>query len=118
METVVDTEIFERLIPILSAGANSGVVLDLQDILQRFAFDNICNIAFGYDPGYLLPSLPPAPFAEAFEESVSTIGAFLEKIKFSFEHVLHISWVCSEDLAVTHRTMEDKSCRRYVLKNI
>ncbi|KAG7989504.1 hypothetical protein I3843_03G242200 [Carya illinoinensis] len=71
VETVVDTELSDRLIPILSsAAAKTGTVLDFQDILQRFAFDNICKIAFGFDPAYLLPSLPKAKFAEAFEESV------------------------------------------------
>ncbi|XP_060171547.1 cytochrome P450 94A1-like [Lycium barbarum] len=70
VETVVDTELSERLIPILANAAAEKKVLDLQDILQRFAFDNICKIAFGYDPGYLLPSLPEAEFAVAFEDSV------------------------------------------------
>lgn len=70
VETVVDTELSERLIPILANAAAEKTVLDLQDILQRFAFDNICKIAFGYDPGYLLPSLPEAEFAVAFEDSV------------------------------------------------
>ncbi|XP_019178219.1 PREDICTED: cytochrome P450 94A2-like [Ipomoea nil] len=73
VEIVVDTELTERLVPILAAaaaGGGGGGVLDLQDILQRFAFDNICKIAFGYDPEYLLPCLPEAKFAVAFEESV------------------------------------------------
>ncbi|XP_050235703.1 cytochrome P450 94A2-like [Mercurialis annua] len=70
METVVDTELSQRLIPILSAAAENETVLDFQDILQRFAFDNICTIAFGYDPSYLLLSLPQAEFAQAFEDSV------------------------------------------------
>ncbi|XP_052169922.1 cytochrome P450 94A2-like [Diospyros lotus] len=70
VETVVDAELSDRLIPILSAAAANGDVLDLQDILQRFAFDNICKIAFGYDPAYLLPSLPEAKFAKAFESAV------------------------------------------------
>ncbi|KAJ8749538.1 hypothetical protein K2173_025733 [Erythroxylum novogranatense] len=70
VETVVDTELSERLIPILSSAAANKQVLDFQDILQRFAFDNICKIAFGYDPAYLLPSLPQAEFAKAFEEGV------------------------------------------------
>lgn len=70
VETVVDTELSERLIPILANAAAEKTVLDLQDILQRFAFDNICKIAFGYDPGYLLPSLPEAEFAVAFEDAV------------------------------------------------
>ncbi|XP_050203905.1 cytochrome P450 94A2-like [Mercurialis annua] len=74
VETVVDTEINERLVPILAEAAVSGTVLDFQDVLQRFAFDNVCKIAFGYDPAYLSPGLPPAPFAEAFEESVMIIS--------------------------------------------
>ncbi|CAN1844894.1 Cytochrome P450 94A1 [Linum perenne] len=75
VEHVVDTELSDRLIPILSAAATSGGVLDLQDILQRFAFDNICRIAFGYDPEYLQPSLPEAEFASAFEDA-SMISAY------------------------------------------
>ncbi|KAB1208879.1 Cytochrome P450 94A2 [Morella rubra] len=70
VENVVDTEVFDRLIPIISSAAKTGTVLVLQDILQRFAFDNICNIAFGYDPAYLLPSFPTTKLADAFEESV------------------------------------------------
>ncbi|KAD3338332.1 hypothetical protein E3N88_33853 [Mikania micrantha] len=70
VEHVVDSELNERLLPILTTAAANETVLDLQDILQRFAFDNICKIAFGYDPGYLTPSLPDAKFAVAFEDAV------------------------------------------------
>ncbi|XP_022771227.1 cytochrome P450 94A2-like [Durio zibethinus] len=69
VQTVVDTELHDRLIPMFSAAASDQTVLDLQDILQRFAFDNICKIAFGFDPACLLPSLPQAQFAEAFEDA-------------------------------------------------
>lgn len=69
VEGVVDAELYQRLIPILASAASSGTVLDLQDILQRFAFDNVCKIAFGYDPAYLLPSLPHTQFAVAFEDA-------------------------------------------------
>ncbi|CAL5206923.1 unnamed protein product [Lathyrus oleraceus] len=69
VETVVDVELSNRLLPILSeASINQTTVLDFQDILQRFTFDNICMIAFGYDPEYLLPSFPETPFATAFDE--------------------------------------------------
>ncbi|XP_074278077.1 cytochrome P450 94A1-like [Silene latifolia] len=49
--------------------AKNRRVLDLQDILQRFTFDNICKISFGYDPEYLDPSLPNQEFAVAYEEA-------------------------------------------------
>ncbi|CAO2818815.1 unnamed protein product [Amaranthus hypochondriacus] len=67
VENVVDFELFDRLIPILSNSSTNRTVLDLQDVLQRFAFDNICKIAFGYDPEYLLPNFPHAKFAVAFD---------------------------------------------------
>ncbi|GJZ55174.1 cytochrome P450 94A1-like protein [Tanacetum coccineum] len=50
VEDVVDTELNERLIPMLATAASNNTGLDMQDLLQRFAFDNICRIAFGYDP--------------------------------------------------------------------
>ncbi|KAF4358115.1 hypothetical protein F8388_009398 [Cannabis sativa] len=78
VETVVDSELNDRLLPILSAaadrGSGNGKILDLQDLLQRFAFDNICKIAFGYDPAYLLPSLPESKFAVAFDEATKISG--------------------------------------------
>ncbi|KAI4329708.1 hypothetical protein MLD38_028062 [Melastoma candidum] len=70
VETVVEAELRDRLVPMLASAAANRTVLDLQDVLKRFTFDNICNIAFGYDPAYLVPSLPRAEFAEAFEEAV------------------------------------------------
>ncbi|GAV91979.1 p450 domain-containing protein, partial [Cephalotus follicularis] len=70
VETVVITELSDRMIPILSDAVDNKTVVDFQDILKRFAFDNICKIAFGFDPAYLLPSLPEAEFAKAFEEGV------------------------------------------------
>lgn len=70
VETVVDAELSDRLVPVLASAAGGKTVLDFQDVLQRFAFDNICKISFGCDPGYLSPSLPDEKFAVAFEEAV------------------------------------------------
>ncbi|KAI3864520.1 hypothetical protein MKW92_040091 [Papaver armeniacum] len=69
IEDVVKIELFGRLIPILETTADESLVLDLQDILQRFAFDNICKISFGFDPAYLSPSLDRSEFAIAFEDA-------------------------------------------------
>jgi cytochrome P450 len=41
--------------------------LDLQDLLQRFAFDNISKIAFGIDPACLDATLPVSEFSQAFD---------------------------------------------------
>ncbi|KAF7805693.1 cytochrome P450 94C1-like [Senna tora] len=63
---IVTREIQSRLLPILAA---NDAVLDLQDILRRFSFDNICNFSFGLDPGCLHPSLPVSPLAQAFDQA-------------------------------------------------
>ncbi|XP_043690531.1 cytochrome P450 94A1-like [Telopea speciosissima] len=71
VETVVEDELSDRLLPLFLTITTQKSVLDLQDILQRFAFDNICKIAFGFDPKYLSPSFPQpeTEFAVAFEEA-------------------------------------------------
>lgn len=74
VETVVDGELAERLVPTLEIAAIGAAAVDLQDILQRFAFDNICRIAFGYDPAYLLPSLPDVEFAVVFDSALHLIS--------------------------------------------
>ncbi|XP_076960987.1 cytochrome P450 94A2-like [Bidens hawaiensis] len=70
VEHVVDTEINERLIPMLATAAANDTVVDLQDILQRFALDNICKISFDYDPACLTSSLPLAKIAVAFDDAL------------------------------------------------
>ncbi|CAM0883192.1 unnamed protein product [Alopecurus aequalis] len=46
-------EVVERLLPLLSRAEQGGLTLDVQDVLERFAFDNICCIAFDEDPACL-----------------------------------------------------------------
>ncbi|GLT69788.1 hypothetical protein SLA2020_419100 [Shorea laevis] len=49
--------------------SKDGFEFDLQEVLLRFTFDNICAAAFGVDPGCLAVDLPEVPFAKAFEEA-------------------------------------------------
>ncbi|KAL6010034.1 hypothetical protein ACLOJK_000465 [Asimina triloba] len=67
----VQVEISHRLLPALAAASDAGRIVDLQDILRRFSFDNICNLAFGDDPACLDPSdsRPQPPFVRAFDEA-------------------------------------------------
>ncbi|KAK2643014.1 hypothetical protein Ddye_024777 [Dipteronia dyeriana] len=71
MEISVETKVTARLIPFLFAATANKAVIDFQNVLQRFTFDNICKIAFGYDPAYLLQSLPQ--FAQAFDDAIKLI---------------------------------------------
>ncbi|XP_059633365.1 cytochrome P450 86B1-like [Cornus florida] len=58
-----------RLLPVLEDSVQQSIPIDLQDILLRLTFDNVCMIAFGVDPGCLSPGLPEIPFARAFEDA-------------------------------------------------
>eukprot|EP00850_Spirogloea_muscicola_P012888 SM000085S23238 [mRNA] locus=s85:170102:172350:- [translate_table: standard] len=68
----VREEIRQRLLPFLDEAATSGSVVDLQDVLLRFTFDNICQVGFDVDPGCLLRGLPEVPFARAFDAATRT----------------------------------------------
>ncbi|KAL4575558.1 hypothetical protein LXL04_022405 [Taraxacum kok-saghyz] len=59
--------VHRRLLPVLKESLDRSDEIDLQDILLRLTFDNVCMIAFGVDPGCLSPGLPEIPFAQAFE---------------------------------------------------
>ncbi|CAL4931651.1 unnamed protein product [Urochloa decumbens] len=53
---VVDTvrsEVAGRLLPLLEQACLDGRTLDVQHVLECFAFDNICHLAFGEDPASL-----------------------------------------------------------------
>ncbi|CAM0872078.1 unnamed protein product [Alopecurus aequalis] len=49
----VHGELHGRLLPLLRRAMSSGKPIDLQDTLERFAFDNICRVAFDHDPRQL-----------------------------------------------------------------
>ncbi|KAL5225510.1 hypothetical protein ABZP36_012149 [Zizania latifolia] len=67
-----------RLLPVLADAEATGAAVDLQDVLLRLTFDNVCMIAFGVDPGCLQPGLPEIPFAKAFEDATeATIVRFI-----------------------------------------
>ncbi|KAL3830642.1 hypothetical protein ACJIZ3_019444 [Penstemon smallii] len=67
-----------RLLPVLEDSVEKSCTIDLQDILLRLTFDNVCMIAFGVDPGCLSPGLPDIPFARAFEAATeATIMRFV-----------------------------------------
>ncbi|KAJ8770397.1 hypothetical protein K2173_015011 [Erythroxylum novogranatense] len=66
----VKAELSTRLIPILSRAAEMKKVVDFQDLLERFAFDNICKVAFNVDPACLgRDGTAGSEFMQAFEEA-------------------------------------------------
>ncbi|XAR48312.1 hypothetical protein NMG60_11031083 [Bertholletia excelsa] len=87
---VMDTVTFEiqtRLVPALEIAAKTEVVLDIQDVLERFAFDNICKVAFNVDPGCLGGEGPAGgEFMRAFDEAATLCsGRFMYAIPFLYK---------------------------------
>lgn len=58
-----------RFCPILETAQVSGEAVDLQDLLLRLTFDNICGLAFGKDPQTCAAGLPDNSFASAFDRA-------------------------------------------------
>ncbi|KAK1307858.1 Cytochrome P450 86A2 [Acorus calamus] len=67
-----------RLCPMLESARVESRAVDLQDLLLRLTFDNICGLAFGKDPETLSPGLPENAFATAFDRATeATLHRFI-----------------------------------------
>ncbi|XP_074588363.1 cytochrome P450 86A22-like [Curcuma longa] len=69
MSRWVSRSIHRCLVPILKEASAASAAVDLQDLLLRLTFDNICGLAFGKDPETLAPELPENAFAAAFDRA-------------------------------------------------
>jgi cytochrome P450 len=90
---VVQAEVSNRLLPLLrrsSSSSEPGTVLDLQDVLERFAFDTICMVAFGHDPCCLAHG--GGELAEAKSEFMRTFGEAQDLIVARFLDPVEVSW--------------------------
>ncbi|KMT05097.1 hypothetical protein BVRB_7g172510 [Beta vulgaris subsp. vulgaris] len=91
MNRWVNRTIRTRLWNILETAENEKKPVDLQDLLLRLTFDNICGLTFGKDPMTLSPDLPDNPFASAFDSATeSTLQrllypGFLWRLKKTFQ---------------------------------
>ncbi|KAM3232410.1 hypothetical protein P3L10_017769 [Capsicum annuum] len=72
VESITMKDLSTHLLPLFSSAHANAFVLDLQEIFGRFTFDMVCQVAFGYDPHYLLPSLiqNSTPLADAYRTAI------------------------------------------------
>ncbi|KAK9926657.1 hypothetical protein M0R45_023873 [Rubus argutus] len=63
----LEEEVEQRLVPLLEEAAESERVVDLQDVLRRFAFDTICKVSLGTDPLCLDLDRPVPALVKAFD---------------------------------------------------
>lgn len=80
-------ELQARLIPILRSAAKTRRAVDFQDNLERFAFDNICKVAFNVDPGCLGgDATAGGEFMQAFEDAANlSSGRFMYALPKLYE---------------------------------
>ncbi|XP_021748207.1 cytochrome P450 86A8-like [Chenopodium quinoa] len=76
----VNRAIHGRLCPILETAQSEAKPVDMQDLMLRLTFDNICGLAFGGDPHTLVPGLPENGFANAFDRATE---ACLQRFVFT-----------------------------------
>lgn len=86
---IVNSKIKNMLTPLLQKNNALGVMLDLQDVFQRFSFDSIYRFSFGLDPDCLTRQSGFTPvFVENFDltlklfaERATTGSPFVWKLK-------------------------------------
>ncbi|KAJ1287076.1 hypothetical protein BS78_03G403000 [Paspalum vaginatum] len=83
---VLGAHLRRRLLPFLADAAGSGQPVDLQDVLKRFAFDNICDVAFGVESSTLLQD---AGDDARRHEHDAFFRAFDDAVRISFARMFH-----------------------------
>ncbi|KAL8469437.1 hypothetical protein ACS0TY_032326 [Phlomoides rotata] len=66
LEGAIWHKVETALLPVLDYMCKQGRDVDLQDIFQRFTFDNICKLVLDHDPRSLCVELPDIPCEKAF----------------------------------------------------
>ncbi|XP_077231315.1 cytochrome P450 86B1-like [Tasmannia lanceolata] len=108
--------VHSRLLPVLEDFFERRVPIDLQDVLLRLTFDNVCMIAFGVDPSCLGQGLPVIPFARSFEDAMEvSIMRFVKPI--NIWKLMRFLNVGSErklkrSIATVHKFVDDVICKR------
>ncbi|OEL32231.1 Cytochrome P450 94C1 [Dichanthelium oligosanthes] len=90
---IIAQEVEARLMPLLADAADGGAVIDLQDVFRRFAFDTICKISFGLDPGCLELEMPVSKLADAFDTATRLCamrGAAASPLLWRMKRLLNI----------------------------
>ncbi|KAF2308458.1 hypothetical protein GH714_009780 [Hevea brasiliensis] len=67
-KTTMEQKILNGLFPILKNASMLASEVDIQDVLKRFMFDNICLLVLGLDPNSLSPEFPHIPCAKAYDD--------------------------------------------------
>jgi cytochrome P450 len=73
LEKVCREKVESGLIPILDHVSSMGIEVDLQDVFQRYTFDNVCFMVLGFDPNCLSIYFPEVAHAKAFDQMEQSV---------------------------------------------
>ncbi|KAM7267120.1 hypothetical protein ACFE04_009286 [Oxalis oulophora] len=65
---IVWQKVETTLMPVIEHFTENRRVVDLQDLFQRFTFDNVCLMVLGFDPKCLSIQLPEVLYEKAFDD--------------------------------------------------
>ncbi|XP_047329018.1 alkane hydroxylase MAH1-like [Impatiens glandulifera] len=109
-------KVSDGIVVFLKNAAKLGLVVDLQDMFQRYTFDTTCVLITGYDPGCLSTDLPEVPFATALdnaEEAIfrrhvipKSIWKLQKLFNVGYEKKLKEAWVTLDEITNKYITMK------------
>ncbi|KAL3637590.1 hypothetical protein CASFOL_018758 [Castilleja foliolosa] len=112
LEKVTMHKLRTGLLPILDYFFENNTVFDMQDILQRFAFDNMCMFFLKHDPMSLRSDLPNVPCEKGLGDALEPLfyRALLPEPVWKFQKWLNIgkektlkeSWEAFDDFIYKH----------------
>ncbi|XP_065879218.1 alkane hydroxylase MAH1-like [Euphorbia lathyris] len=112
VERILNHKISNGLFPVLENASKLGNVVDLQDIVQRLTFDNICMLIVGFDPKCLSVELPRVAIEKAFHDMEeaglhrhlvpSSIWKLQRFLQVGKEKTFRIAWKVLESFVVQH----------------
>ncbi|KAJ1388322.1 Cytochrome P450 [Sesbania bispinosa] len=104
-EKIIQKKMQKSLLPILDHVQQQGIVVDLQDVFNRFTFDNICSIVLGYDPNCLSIDFPEVACEKAFNE--------IEECIFYRHAMPKIVWKLQKRLQIGQEKKMSEACRTF-----
>ncbi|XP_010526618.1 PREDICTED: alkane hydroxylase MAH1-like [Tarenaya hassleriana] len=101
------------LIPFLDHVAKENMVVDLQDVLERYVFDTTCITITGYDPSNLSVEMPEVEFYAALNDAVEAIVYRHVKPRILWKLQKRIGFGVEKKMRRAHATF-DRICEEYV----
>ncbi|XP_057443516.1 alkane hydroxylase MAH1-like [Lotus japonicus] len=98
-------KLHSALLPLLDQVQKQGMVVDLQEVFNRFTFDNICSTILGFDPGSLSIDFPKIATEIAFNEA--------EECMFYRHIVPRCVWKLQEWLQIGPEKKMSEACKTF-----